>query len=469
VFYFFTKGFAMANDVSAGSRFSRIIRFLWGDLSREEYKKFGILAAAMMLIIGNYWMLRVAKDAVFELFVGYKTYVPIAKMISPLFMLPAVLGYSKLVDLLKRSSLIYVLCTFYGVAFIALSYFIAHPDAATISSTSLLYPLVSWIPGRGLGWFLYLLLESYGSIIVGLFFAFIASVMTTDLAKKGYGFLFVFIQLATVIGILIEMHIVKSVGFPSLYFLGGVFVLLAPFVIRFYLSVFAHEVATMHVGHQSKKENTGFFEGARLIVTHPYVMGLFVVASFYEVIHTIIEYQMGVAALSVATAQDFAVFKGVQGLGVNILSFIFSFFGGTSIFMRKFGIKFCLIAFPVTIGAVVAASYVCYVTGMGNAYLMWVFLGASVVIKGLNYALNKPTSEVLYVPTSKDVKFKSKGWVDMFGLRAAKSVGGGVNLVAPLLLYGTIASFGVIAVWVFVAAYVGTTFNKLQAENKIIE
>jgi len=454
-------------DVS--SKVSQLIRFLWGDLTREEYKKFSILAGAMMLIIGNYWMLRVTKDALFNIFVGYKTYGPIAKMVSPFVMLVVVLGYSKLVDLLHRSSLIYLMCILYGFSFIALSYFIAHPDVVTISQTSMLYPLVSWIPGKGIGWFAFLLLESYGSLVIGLFYAFVASVMTTDLAKKGYGFLFVLIQLATVIGIIIEMFVVKRIGFSVIYAIGGIFVLLAPFFIKLYLIVFAKEVATMHATHQAKKKNTGFLEGLRLIMTHPYVMGLFVVASFYEVIHTIMEYQMCITALSVSTAQDFAVFKGIQGLGVNILSFLFTFVGGTSIFMRKLGIKFCLIAFPLTIGVVVAASYACSFAGVSNAYLMWILLVAVVVIKGLNYALNKPTSEVLYVPTSKDVKFKSKGWVDMFGLRAAKSVGGGVNWATPLLVYGTIASFGVIAIWVFVAAFVGNTFNKLQAENKIVE
>ena len=448
---------------------SKTIRVLWGDLTRDEYKKFGILAVAMMLIIGNYWMLRVTKDALFSLFVGYEKYQPIVKMISPFVMIAVVLGYSKLVDLLKKSTLIYLMSAFYGISFIALSFFIAHPDMTTISQASFLYPLVSWIPGKGIGWFSYLLLESYGSLLIALFFSFIASVMTTDLAKKGYGFLFVFIQLATVIGILVEMFVVKSVGFAAIFLIGGILVLIAPFIIKIYLSVFASEIKNMHNASPAKKKETGFLEGARLIFTNPYVMGLFVVASFYEIISTIIEYQMGCTALSVLTHQQFAVFKGYQGLGINILSFVFAFVGGTSIFMRKLGTKFCLIAFPVTIAIVVVSSYLYSLTGVGNNYLMWVLLGASVAIKGLNYALNKPTSEILYIPTSKDVKFKSKGWVDMFGLRATKSVGSAVCKVTPLFLYGTIASLGVIGVWIFVAAFVGNKFEQLQKENKIIE
>lgn len=454
--------------------FSKIIRALWGDLTREEYKKFGILAAAMMLIIGNYWMLRVCKDALFAMFVGYEKYQPVVKMISPFVMILAVLGYSKLVDLLRRSTLIYVMSAFYGITFILLSIFIANPDMATVSQTSIIYPLVSWIPGKGIGWFAYLLLESYGSILIALFYSFIASVMTADLAKKGYGFLFVFIQLATVVGILVQMFVVKSIGFAAIHFIGGVLVLIAPFFIKIYLSVFKNEIAASQNSIQSNqpnqpKKNTGFLEGLRLIITHRYVMGIFVVATFYEIISTIIEYQMGCSALTVLSHQQFAVFKGYQGLGINILSFVFAFIGGTSIFMRKFGLKFCLIAFPATIGVIVLSSYISSLTGIDNSYMMWIFLISSVAIKGLNYSLNKPTSEVMYIPTSKDIKFKSKGWIDMFGNRVAKSSGSAICKITPLFLYGAIASFGIIAVWIFVAAFVGNKFNELQRDNKIIE
>ncbi len=446
-----------------------IIKTLWGDLTREEYKKFGILAGAMMLIIGNYWMLRVTKDALFSHFVGFEKYQPIAKMISPFIMFAVVLAYSKLIDLLKKSHLIYLMCGFYGLSFIILSFFIANPHLATISPTSIFYPMVSWIPGKGIGWFIYLLLETYGSLLIALFYSFIASVMTADLAKKGYGFLFVFIQFSTVIGILIAQFLVKRMGFAPVYLLGGIFVLIAPFFTRLYSSVFPADVKKKKEQAKADKKKTGFFAGVKLIITRPYVMGIFVVASFYEIISTIIEYQMGKTALMSLTTQQFAVFKGYQGMGINLLSFTFVFIGATSFFMRKFGLKFCLITFPVAIGTVVLASYSCHLFGIENQYFMWILLGASVAIKGLNYALNKPASEVMYIPTSKDVKFKSKGWIDMFGLRATKAVGAGVNSIAPLLIYGTIVSFGVVAVWVFIAAFVGNKFNELQRDNKIVE
>jgi len=166
----------------------RFLRALWGDLSETELKKFSVLGAMMMLVIGNYWMLRVTKDGLFDQLVGYRQWQPVAKWMSIIVMIVAVLGYSKLLDIFKKSKLIYLFCSFYGLAFIVLSFLIANPGIIAVGSSSVLYPLVSWIPskvpGGGIGWVAYLLLESYGSLLIALFYSFVASVMTTGSAKK---------------------------------------------------------------------------------------------------------------------------------------------------------------------------------------------------------------------------------------------------------------------------------------------
>ncbi|MBU1008066.1 hypothetical protein KKA53_03235 [Candidatus Dependentiae bacterium] len=455
----------------------RLVRVLWGDLTRDELKKFGILSVAMMLIVGNYWMLRVTKDALFDVLVGFRQWQPVAKMISVLVMVVVVLGYSKLVDMLRRHHLIYLVCSFYGVTFILLSYLATNPELLAVSSTSLIYPLVSWIPskipGGGIGWFAYVFLESYGSLLIAVFYSFIASVMTTGLAKKGYGMMMSITQFGTLSGVLISMFFVERVGIPMLYFFGGIVVLSAPFIIRYYISQFPEDIASTQEAVAGKKNKTGFFEGLRLIATRPYIMGVFVVVTAYEIISTIVEYQMSWIAVGIYSPEQFTVFRTYQGLGINLLALLFAIIG-TSFFMRRLGLKFCLMAFPITIGVVVTANYLVRLSGAGNTTLMWVLMLATVAIKGLNYALNKPTSEVMYIPTSKDVKFKSKGWIDVFGNRSTKGVGATVSKslghsLPVLLMYGTIISLGIVGVWLLIAQFVGNKFNKLQEQDAIVE
>ena len=168
-----------------------------------------------------------------------------------------------------------------------------------------------------------------------------------------------------------------------------------------------------------------------------------------------------------------ASFNAYLGVGANVIAFIFALLG-TSFFMRKFGLKFCLMAYPSIIGSIVLAILAAKIFGASNFQLMWMLLGAMMAYKGLSYALNKPSSDVMYIPTSKDVKFKSKGWIDMFGGRSIKSVGGWIanplkGSLTTLFYAGSCISIALVVVWVFIAAFVGRTFDKLQKENKIIE
>jgi AAA family ATP:ADP antiporter len=105
---------------------------------------------------------------------------------------------------------------------------------------------------------------------------------------------------------------------------------------------------------------------------------------------------------------------------------------------------------------------------------LWVVAGALIIIKGLSYALNNPAKEMMYLPTTKDVRFKAKGWIDMFGSRSSKATGAMVtdffsNSMPNLLAYGTLISFGLVGVWVLVAMFVGTTFKRLTDNNQVVD
>ena len=59
----------------------RMVRAMYGDVSSDEIKKFGLLALTFFFIIGAYWLLRPLKDSIFFGTVG-GGYQPIAKQFS---------------------------------------------------------------------------------------------------------------------------------------------------------------------------------------------------------------------------------------------------------------------------------------------------------------------------------------------------------------------------------------------------
>jgi AAA family ATP:ADP antiporter len=457
--------------------FSKIVRLFWGEMSSDELKRFGILSSIYFFLIGAYWLIRVMKDGIFTNLVGYQ-YQPFAKMISLVVVICVVLFYNKLVDLLKRDTLFYCIATFFGIGFLALGYWISHPDLFSAAPGSTLGNVCSFIPGKALGWIAYCFIESYGSVVPGLFLAIVASTMSTELAKKGYGMMYTFAQLGLILGTSLVMMHVKTLGCGLLLALGGIVICILPFLMRLYIKNAPATPVEKIEAAEHKSTKTGMLEGLKLILSRPYVAGLLVVSTMYEIIGTIVEYKMGLCATTVYPTNidggaGFVWFKALNGLTLGVLSLSFALLG-TSILMRKLGLKFCIISYPVMIGISIASIFGFYLAGASVYFLMWAFFLAVILFKGLSYTLNGPAVEVMYIPTSKDVKFKAKSWISGFGGRTSKGIGAtvtgslGANF-STLLIFGTFASLGLVAFWIFVAAFVGNKYNQLQKENKIVE
>ena len=446
----------------------KISRALWGDLTTDELKKFGILAAIITLILGNYWMTRVMKDGVLKDLVGVE-YIPYAKIVSLIAMLFIVSIFSKLVDKFEKHKLFTVLGITYACLFSIMGFALAYPGYFSLSETSSLFPYFSWIPGKVIGWFSYITIES-SSLLIILFWAFVASVTKPESAKKGYPLIVTCIQIGTISFTALVSMFVELVGLPVLMACASIPVLIVPFIVNYYMKAIPQE----KVADKKKKEKTGFTEGIKLIFTKPYVIGILIVSTVYEIIATILEFQMKMTANLVYTSRDaFTAFNANYGLGVNLLALVFALLG-TSFIMRKLGLRFCLILYPVIVGGAVISLFLFNQAGATSVQLMWAFFASMIAVKGFSYALNNPTKEVMYIPTSTDIKFKAKSWIESFGGRSSKGIGSSINAtfaesLPQLLIFGSIISFGIVAVWIVVAWVLGTQYNKLQESKQIVE
>jgi ATP:ADP antiporter, AAA family len=430
--------------------FDMIRKALYGDLTMEEFKKFGMLSSVLLFIIGGYWLLRTIKDAVFMKTVG-KLYIPYAKMISFVVLIPLILLYSELVDLVERHKLFYIICGFYFVVFLGIALTLAHPTVGIANTVTDKYRLVGWVT--------YLGIETFGSLVVALFWSFVASTTDAGSAKKGYGLIIGGAQIGSIAGPALNTQ-ASVIGIPSLFGIAAAAVFLVPLLI----ALFVRKYPAVAVEKKASKK-TGPIEGLKLLLSKPYLMGILGIATLYEIIGTILDYQMKfLADETYGSAEKVAEFLAYFGIAANGLALVFAFIG-TSFFIRRFGLTFCLVMFPTAVACVVL-----YVMAFP---MLWALFIAMVAIKGLSYALNNPCKEIMYIPTSKDVKYKAKGWIDMFGGRSAKAAGSSVNAaftsMTSLMFYGSIVSLGVIGVWVLVALYVGRTNKTLVDSGKIIE
>jgi AAA family ATP:ADP antiporter len=429
----------------------KLAKILWGDVSKKELKKFGILSLALLFIIVTYWIVRPIKDALFLSLVG-KTLLPYAKIVSLISLIIFLMIYAKLVDLLANHRLVYFLNLLTCLFFFTLAIIILKiPNF----STQNLY--ISQI----IGWVAFVGSECLLAIQFNLFWSFVVSSMDTQTAKKGYPIIIAGAQIGGIVGPFLTMK-VGSVGIVALLFTAGFLILGVAIIIKFFTFIHSHIFNNIVL---ERKKETGAIEGLHLLIKQPYLIGILLISILPDIIGEIFNISMlFLVENSFKTPEKIIAFLGIYGLLVNTASFIFAFFG-TSFFLRTWGLAAGLLFNPLIIAVIVIYTWV--------FYSLWSVVMAMVVLKGLEHALDQPCREIMFIPTSRDIMFKSKSWISVFGGRFARGIGAGsVALfvsMGNLIFYSSLISLSLVVLWMPIAWFVGETNKQLVQEGKILE
>ncbi|MBS1987287.1 hypothetical protein JST99_05130 [Candidatus Dependentiae bacterium] len=448
----------------------RIATALWGKFeSSDEIKKFGLLALIFGLIIAVYWGMRPIKDSIFGAIVGFD-YQPLAKMLSLCVATPLVILYGKLIDRFPRQNVFYGLTAFYGVAALAFAAGFMHP---TIGLSNVVED-----PSRWIGWAWYVYVESFGSLIVALFWAFTTDITDTQSAQRGFPLIALFGQMGNIFGPYLLQA--KRYGLGNSAPIVAVIGVLI-FVIGLLLWVFtkiipAAQMSGYHAADgEEKHSEPGLFEGLRLLLTQGYLFGIFLVIFFYEVILTIFDFHFKSAVKAIYPAEaDNAAYLSDYAVWVGIVATACVFFGINNI-QRHLGMRASLILLPLLIATAVGTLWL-YPTAINVAF--WIM----VLSKAINYALNQPTLKQLYIPTTKDAKYKAQAWIEMFGSRGSKAAGSTINsFKKPLELsmgkvaggstfiaVTTLSSGVMILVWLFAAVYVAKRYTHAVNNKQVV-
>ncbi len=460
-----------------------LIRYFFPDLKPEETKKFTLLALTFFMTIGAYWLLRLLKDTLFfkvcfPADLGWlpcqgRLFQPKAKFWSPFVVFALVMIYSKLVDVYKKHQLFYIICTAYSILFACITVLLGlrsfYGDAFLGKD---LLALVGWVS--------YFAIESFGSLIAALFWSFTNSICDSESAKRGYPFIIACAQVGAIFGSSL-MIFSYALGLWQLFGLVTCFTASIMLLIWYFMKTIpaSQQVGDRHAAQTEKPKEgwAGFTSGIRLLLTRPYLIGIFIVSTLYEVINQIIEYQMKSQAdvfPRFSTELGFAQFQGFYGVATNTLAFLMALLG-TSYLIKNYGLRFGLLFFPLCLIIAFLSLFVYFSYGMPTtgALLLATFI-VMMVAKGLGYAVNNPVKEMMYIPTSKDVKFKTKGFTDVFGTRLAKMGGAQItdaykHNLADLMIFGTYFSLGFSFIWIIAALYVGQKNAQLVKDGEIVE
>lgn len=450
---------------------------------RVESKKVWILSAAFFVVIGGYTLVKELKDLVFMNTVGYD-YLPAAKMWSIIALIPMVFFYSRLVDVLKRHQLIYLFSLLYGVGGLVFAYYLGHPTIGLPNTDTSKY--------RIFGWVFFFFLEGYQPFLVSLLWAFVNTVTRPGDVKNSYVVITagsklggaatagaVWLFLVSQRGHLATFSEVSSMQILMAF--SGIILLICPLLIAYLM----HTIPVSHLHgyemayklekvHEKKVKKQGglfsviksMFSGLYLLVRYPYAFGIFGMIFFWEVVNVCFNYvRLGVGQESSNSLLDFGAFLYGQIFFMHLIGLAIVLIG-TSTMVSLLGERKSLILVPLATGCVIW--FYLFSGGMisvGVAYI---------IIRAINYAFASPLRESLYIPTTKDMKFKTKSWIDGFGAKLAKCSGSSYNLmlkhVSSSALLGVHISFftGIIVLWTVVANLLGRRFEKAVEKNEVI-
>jgi ATP:ADP antiporter, AAA family len=447
-------------------------------VERHELLKVILLSITFFLVIGAYTVTLELKNAVFLNVIGQdRKLIAYAKIFSMFYLVPIIFFHSRLVDVMKRHHLLY----FYSIAYAVLGFvfviFFGHPTiglANTVTS-----------PTRLFGWLFYFYIEGYVPLVTSVFWAFSNSITAPQSAKNNYTVMIAGsklggITIAGISWIVLKKSLLSDVAnLQVILGLASTMLCGVPFLIYYLIkNVPQHELHGYEAAYKlekerqqlSKEEEPGWFHGIlaglMLLFKYPYVMGIFGMSFFFELINQALKIESIIFGKNAShTLSEFMAFLLWQALLVHIVAFIVVVFG-TRALIGYLGMKRSLMLVPTATGL----SMLGFILRPSYATAIFSF----VVTRSVNYAFAAPLRESLYIPTIKEVQFKSKSWIDGVGIKFAKTCASSFNmytdgLVGPALLAVQSSFFSVVTLlWLLVAYALGWRFEKAVKRNEVI-
>lgn len=460
-----------------GLRVANLFKSLF-NVAPHERLKLALLSLTFFFVIASYTIIKELKDSIFVAVVG-KEGILYAKPLTMFVLVPAILFYAFLVDRVRRYQLLYVYSIFYGILGLVFALLLNHPTIG-LANTHASFD-------RIFGWVFYFFVEGYSPFMVSVFWAFANSVTDPKEAKNNYGLMvsgskmggmmsaglaWMLLSQSNPLAAYISSDIARH---QLLLAFSSVMVLAVPFVIMLLMKnvsgryMHGYEAAYQIEKERTKtgEEKTGIFAGLYMILKYPYLLGIFCMVFFYEAINTVLGYQrISIAQANSACVSDVSAFLFQVIFWTHLAGFLISLLG-TKTLLEKLGERLCLLLIPIT-------------TGIVLLYFMFTYtpealIATFVVMRSINYGFSYPVRESLYIPTIKEIKFKSKSWIDAFGTKFAKSGGSAFNIYVVkflaqdlIFMVYTIFFASIIGVWTVAALMLGKRFDKAVANNEVI-
>ncbi len=304
----------------------------------------------------------------------------------------------------------------------------------------------------------------FNMFVVSIFWAFMVDLFRTEQSKRLFGFIGVGGTIGGITGGLITAALVKSLGQSNLLLVSAVLLEVAVFCV-WTLSRGTAERTLNVAGSEAKGSaqeraiGGGIWAGVTHVARSPYLLAVCVYMIFFTVTTTILYFQQQIVAEKyfADSAARTAFFAEVD-IAVNVLTVI------TQAFLTARLIKW--LGIGVTLSLLPALSIIGF-AGIGIVPTMMAVVVLTVVRRASNFAIARPTREVLFTVVRREDKYKAKTFIDTAVYRTGDQIGAwsqGLLVALGMGISGLAwIAVPISAVWTVLSLWLGRKEQEMDA------
>jgi AAA family ATP:ADP antiporter len=413
-----------------------------------------LLMLGVFLLLTSYYVLKVVREPLILAAGGatLKSYTAAAQAVLLLFLLPA---YSSLANRVNRSRLIATVTLFF-VANLVVFYVLA----------------VSNTPGLGIAFFIWV--GIFNMMIVAQFWSYANDVYTPDQGKRLFAIIGFGQTMGAVFGGFLSKQLIKTLHVYQLLLVAAV-LLVGYLLVIIVVNRRTREIARNRTPEAPLPDKRGGFS---LIAHSHYLLLIALLLWALNFANTNGEFILGrvvtgeaakaaaAGGLAGAASQDFVKqfigsFYADYFTWVNVVTAIIQLFLVSRI-MRWFGVQVALYVLPVV--ALGAYGVIAFVP------LLALIRGAKISENSLDYSLNNTARQALFLPTSREEKYKAKAAIDTLFVRAGDLSSACLVFIGTQLAFGTrqfaISNMVVIVIWLIIVTALSRKYKKVVATSQ---
>jgi ATP:ADP antiporter, AAA family len=308
----------------------------------------------------------------------------------------------------------------------------------------------------------YVWVSTFNLLTISVFWSLMADIFSSDQAKRLFGFIAAGGTVGTICAPAFTILFVRALGTNNLLLISAAGFAATGFLVRLMEREKRRLVAVDEDAQKTSLDHRlggNPFDGFKLLFKSRYLLMIALFLLLMTWISTVIYFQLGdlISKDFVSREARTQAYASID-LATNSIAVLIQLFG-TGRFIRRFGVTAGLLLNPVIM--VVAFLAVIF------SPVLIVLASIQVVRRFAEYAIAKPSRDMLFTAVDQQAKYKAKNVIDTVVYRFGDLTSSWLS--AAVLPYGVagLAVFGVAisVVWFPIAYLLGKRFERAQADN----